>query len=64
MLAMKVGVIFEHARNRVLHQLLDVLAIGGSGHLLKPRLDIGREMDFHALHGTPEPAVEQHSAML
>jgi len=57
------GVIFEHPRNRVFHQLLGVLAIGG-GHLLKPRFDVGREMHFHALQGTPEPAVTQHSGVL
>jgi len=40
--------IFEHAGNRVFHQLLRVLAIRG-GYLLELRFDVGREMYFHAL---------------
>ena len=41
------GVIFEHPRNRVFHQLLGVLAVG-KGHLLELRFNVGREMYFPA----------------
>lgn len=40
------GLIFEHASDRVFHQLLGVLAIG-RGNLLELRFNIGREMYFH-----------------
>ncbi len=53
------GLIFEHAGNGVLHQLLGVLATG-RGHLLQPRFNLGREMYFHALQGTRKPAERQH----
>ena len=53
------GLIFEHAGNSIFHQLLGVLAIG-KGHLLEPRLNVGREMYFHAFQGTRKPGVRQH----
>jgi len=45
------GLIFEHSGNSVLHQLLDILAVGNS-HLLEPRFNVGRKMYFHALQST------------
>ena len=45
------GLIFEHKGDRVLYQLLCILAIGGS-HLLEPRFNVSREMNFHCPQGT------------
>jgi hypothetical protein len=44
----KAGLVREHAIDGPLHELLRVGSIR-SGHLFKPRFDIGREMDFHIL---------------
>ena len=44
----KTSLTFQHAGNRVFHQLFGVLAIG-KRHLLKPVFDIRREMNFHAV---------------
>jgi hypothetical protein len=43
----KTGLIFEHAVDSVLHQLLDVFTVG-KGHLLETRFSLRREMYFHA----------------
>jgi len=45
------GLIGEHPGDRVPHQLIGVLAVGG-GHLLELRFDSGWEMNFHAHEGT------------
>jgi len=37
---------FKHPVDRLFHQLLGILTIGG-GHLSKPRYHIGREVYFH-----------------
>ena len=42
----KAGLTFQHSGNRIFHQLLPILAIG-KRNLLKPRFDVGREMNFH-----------------
>ncbi len=42
------GLIFEHPGNGVLHQLLNILAVGNS-HLMEPVFNVGREMYFHDL---------------
>ena len=52
------GLTVEHAGNCVFHQLLGVLAVG-RGHLVEPCLNVGREMNFHALQGTRKPAIGQ-----
>ena len=52
------GLIVEHAGNCLIHQLLDVLAIGG-GHLPEPRFNVGREMYFHAFEDTGSVARSQ-----
>jgi hypothetical protein len=54
------GLIFEHAGNRVFHQLLSVLAIS-RGQLLKPRFNVRWKVYFHALQGTPKEALRQHA---
>ncbi len=42
------GLAFEHPGNRLLHELLGILAVGNS-HLLETGFNVGREMHFHAL---------------
>ncbi len=42
----KAGLLFQHAGNGVFNQLLGVLATG-KRNLLKPRFNVGREMNFH-----------------
>jgi hypothetical protein len=54
------GLIFEHARNSVFHQLLGILAIGGS-HLLEPHFNLGRKMYFHAFQDTGKQSPWQWS---
>ncbi len=53
------GLIFEHAGNRVFHQLPGVLAIG-KGQLLESHFNVGREMNFHPVQGAREPGMRQH----
>jgi hypothetical protein len=41
------SLIFEHPGNSFSHQLLSIHAVS-KGHLLEPRFNVGREMNFHA----------------
>ena len=55
------GLIFQHPRHCILHQLLGILA-AGNGHLFEPRFDFGREMHFHEAQSTGKSPGWQGSA--